>query len=241
MESVGTRARLLATGTRGSSSRGHLTPVSVLLCLCPRRLASKTHVVSGLADSEHPFNRECRFSPAHRKRIISRCFQHGVKPAEKYWFLPHYTGGPPVLGENEKRIQCSMHVLHSSGVPHRWYCISFIKNVCDMIYKTRSEIIGLGLLDCVGQPYHLPSDLIVTLLTELAQLENERFQPEEALNLFYSRTKSPSNESRFVCVCVFFACACAPTSLFSLSAAVQCLPLRGRLCLRWPTLHECKC
>lgn len=45
-----------------------------------------------------------------------------------------------------------------------------------------------------------------------------------------------------VCVCVFFfACACAPTSLFSLSAAVQCLPLRGRLCLRWPTLHECKC
>lgn len=61
---VGTAARLLATGTRGSSSRGHLTPVSVPLCLCPRRLASKTHVVSGLArqtDSEHPFNRKCRF------------------------------------------------------------------------------------------------------------------------------------------------------------------------------------
>lgn len=41
VESVATTARLLATGTRGSSSRGHLTPVSVLLCLCPRRLASK--------------------------------------------------------------------------------------------------------------------------------------------------------------------------------------------------------
>lgn len=71
-----------------------------------------------------------------------------------------------------------------------------------MIYKTRSEIIGLGLLDCVGQPYHLPSDLIVTLLTELAQLENERFQPEEALNLFYSRTKAPQmNLVSWVCVC----------------------------------------
>lgn len=29
--------------------------------------------------------------------------------------------------------------------------------------------------------------------------------------------------------------------MFSLPAAVQCLPLRGRLCSRWPTLHECKC
>lgn len=135
MESVGTRARLLATGTRGSSSRGHLTPVSVLLCLCPRRLASKPtsclawQTVSTLSTVNADF-----FSSAP-KADYSRCFQHGVKPAEKYWFLPHYTGGPPVLRENEKRIQCSMHVLHSSGVPHRWYCISFIKNVCDMIYK----------------------------------------------------------------------------------------------------------
>lgn len=39
---------------------------------------------------------------------------------------------------------------------------------------------------------------------------------------------------------VVFVCLW-PTSLFSLSAAVQCLPLRGRLCLRWPRLHECKC
>lgn len=31
------------------------------------------------------------------------------------------------------------------------------------------------LADCVGQPYHLvPSDLIVALLTELAQLEHKR-------------------------------------------------------------------
>lgn len=114
-----------------------------------------------------------------------------------------------------------MHVLHSSGVQHRWYCISFIKNVCDMIYKTRSEIIGLGLLDCVGQPYHLPSDLIVTLLTELAQLENERFQPEEALNLFYSRTKAPQmNLVSWVCVCVcvfFRVCLCADVVVLALS------------------------
>lgn len=132
VESVGTTARLLATGTRGSSSRGHLTPVSVLLCLCPRRLASKTHVVSGLADSEASTLSTVNadfffFFPSATKADYSRCFRHGVKPAEKYWFLPHYTGGPPVLRENEKRIQCSVHVLHSSGVPHRWYCISFIK------------------------------------------------------------------------------------------------------------------
>lgn len=40
----------------------------------------------------------------------------------------------------------------------------------------------------------------------------------------------------------FFVGLCRwKTSLFSLRAAVQCLPLRGRLCSRWPTLHECEC
>lgn len=71
VKSVGSTARLLATGTRGSSSRGHLTPVSVLLCLCPRRLASKPTVVSGLADSEHPFNRQCRFFQRNRSGLFT--------------------------------------------------------------------------------------------------------------------------------------------------------------------------
>lgn len=60
--------------------------------------------------------------PSAPKADYSRCFQRVGKPAEKYWFLPHYNGVPPVLRENEKRIQCSMRALHSSGV-HRWYCI----------------------------------------------------------------------------------------------------------------------
>lgn len=73
-----------------------------------------------------------------------------------------------MLGENEKRIQCSMRVLHSPGVPHCGYCVSFIKkNVLDMINKG-VERARASAADCIGQRYHLPSDLIVTLLTELA-------------------------------------------------------------------------
>lgn len=82
-----------------------------------------------------------------------------------------------MLRENEKRIQCSMHVLHSSGLPHRWYCIFIIKILFGMIYK-RAARLQASAADCVGQPYHLPSDLIVTLLTELAQLENARLSKE---------------------------------------------------------------
>lgn len=146
-----------------------------------------------------------------------------------------------MLRENEKRIQCSMHVLHSSGEPHRWYCIDFIRNVPDMIYK-RVTRLQASAGDCVVQPYHPPSDLIVTLLPELAELETSVclrrawvvFSTDLSLEIhlvFY-----------FICgvLCVCVLCLW-PTSLFSLSAAVQCLPLRGRLCLRWPWLHECKC
>lgn len=106
---------------------------------------------------------------------------------------------------------------------------------------------GVGRLqasaaDCVGQPYHLPSDLIVTLLTELAQVENQG-SPGRSLD----RAARPPN--RWIkrrlpcfCACASVRVACLwKTSLFSPSAADQCLPLRGRLCSRWPTLHECEC
>lgn len=137
VESVGTRARLLATGTRGSSSRGHLTPVSVLLCLCPRRLASKTHVVSGLADSEHPFSCECRFSPAHRKRIIHDVFSMVWNPRRNIGFYPIILEDRPCLvkmkkGYNAACMFCILREYHTAGIvfPSLKMCVIwFIKRV----------------------------------------------------------------------------------------------------------------
>lgn len=70
-------------------------------CLCPRRLASKPtsclawQTVSTLSTVNTDFS-------SAPKADYWRCFQHGVKAAEKYWFLPHYNGVPPVLRKNEK-------------------------------------------------------------------------------------------------------------------------------------------
>lgn len=156
-----------------------------------------------------------------------------------------------MLRENEKRIQCSMRALHSSGV-HRWYCIClffiiiiiFINGVWYDLWRRR-EIIGLGCWLC--RPAISSAERFNCYIVNRASTSWKprfaRAQPGWA--------GWPPNrwiKRRLPCFCAS-ACACASvcvaclwkTSLFSLSAADQCLPLRGRLCSRWPTLHECEC
>lgn len=108
-----------------------------------------------------------------------------------------------MLRENEKGTQCSMHVLHSPGVPRRWYCIPFTRNVCDMICE-RGARLQASAADCVGQPYHPPSDVIVALLTGLAQLGTDR-APERGLACFNSRQSAGTG--RILCG-FFLVCAC---------------------------------
>ena len=70
-----------------------------------------------------------------------------------------------------------------------------------------------------ASPYHLPSDLIVTLLTELAELENERLL-KEGPDCFISRQKALKRRSFFVCgflcVLVVVVLASQPPSSASL-------------------------
>lgn len=175
LESVAAAARLLATGTRGSSSRGHHTPVSVPLCLCPRRLAGwlakpTRRVLASLtrrANTPPPpppylpysfffffFSSQMTVFAAQQRRIIHDVFGVVWNPWRNIVFYPHYhNGGPPVLREKWKKkgTQCSMHVLHSSGAPRRRYCISCVWNVFRMIYK-RVTRLQASACDCVGQP-----------------------------------------------------------------------------------------
>lgn len=67
----------------------------------------------------------------------------------------------------------------------------YLKNACNMIYKGVWRLQA-SAADCVGQPYHLPSALIVTLLRELAQLENEHL-PERRLDGLVSRRTAGIN------------------------------------------------
>lgn len=74
----------------------------------------------------------------------------------------------------------------------------------------------------------MPSDLIVTLLTELAELENERL-PQEGLNCFIN-TQSPKRNLISVYVCVsmcgflFFCCCVLVTDVVVLALSRRPVP-----------------
>lgn len=83
---------------------------------------------------------------------------------------------------------------------------------------------GVGRLqasaaDCVGQPYHLPSDLIVTLLTELAQVENQG-SPGRSLD---GAARPPNRwiKRRLPCFCAS-ACACASVRVLRVCGRRRC-------------------
>lgn len=150
LESVAAAARLLATGTRGSSSRGHHTPVSVLLCLCPRRLAGWLGLLTGwLAKPTRrvlaSLTRRANPSPPRplppllflffffrlandgfcgaTEADYSRCFRRGVKPAEKYWFVPPLSHRRTARASRKWKKEhnaacmfCILQELHAVGI-----------------------------------------------------------------------------------------------------------------------------
>lgn len=70
-------------------------------------------------------------------------------------------------GYNAACVFCILREHHAVGIVF----ITAI-NALDMIYKGVTRLQA-SAGDCVAQLYHPPSDLIVTLLTELAELEND--------------------------------------------------------------------
>lgn len=93
-----------------------------------------------------------------------------------------------MLGENEKRIQCSMHVLHSSGAPGPWYCISFTRNVFWYDLLNAQQDYRPRLLIVSASPITLPSGFNCYIVSGASRTWKWTFA-EEACVLFYSQTK----------------------------------------------------